>query len=143
MPRFPIEYAIELHKNDGGPMEVSAAHRPHLVVGPPPEFGGSDALWSPEHLLVAALASCMTSTFTALADRAAVRVGSYKCQAHGILDRVEGRIAFASMHLAVEIRVLGDDVERTRALVEDAKSHCFVAASLRCPVVLTATVTAS
>ena len=143
MPRFPIEYAVELNKNDGNPMEVSAAHRPRLVVGPPPEFGGSDVWWSPEHLLVAALSSCMTATFTALADRAGLQVGTYRCQARGILDRVDGQIAFAAMHLEVEITVLGDDVERTRALVDEAKTRCFVAGSLRCPVNLTATVTAS
>lgn len=81
MPRFPIEYAIEVHKNDGSPMELAAGHRPRLIVGPPPEFDGSDVWWSPEHLLVSALASCMTATFYAAAAHATLRIGAYRCRA--------------------------------------------------------------
>lgn len=143
MALFGIEYRIELDKRDGDPIEISAGQRPRLVVGPPAEFGGSDAWWSPEHLLVSALSSCMATTFFTLAERAKLHVGEYRCHAHSVLDRSEGRIAFSSMHLALEVRVLAGDVERTRAVVEDAKKRCFVAASLRCPVDVIADVTAS
>ena len=143
MSRFPIEYEIELHKTDGEPMGIAAGHRPHIVVGPPSEFGGSDEWWSPEHLLVSAVTSCMAATFFALAERAKIHVGRYRCHAHGFLDRFEGRTAFSAMHLAIEVTVLRDDMERTRVVVHDAKEHCFVAASLRCPVELTVDVKAS
>ena len=33
----------------------------------PPEFGGLDGRWTPEDLLLAALASCFTTTFRAIA----------------------------------------------------------------------------
>jgi len=143
MLRFPMEYAIDVHKTDGDPMEVRAASRPRLVVGPPPELGGSDVWWSPEHLLVSALATCMSATFSALAARAKLNVGELRCRAHGVLDRTEGHVAFTSMHLALEITVVGDDVERARAVAADAKGQCFVAASLRCPVELVVDVKAS
>jgi organic hydroperoxide reductase OsmC/OhrA len=143
MARFPMEYAVEVHKTDGATMEVTAGNRPHLVVGAPAELGGSDVWWSPEHLLVSAAASCMAATFSALAERAKLRVGGLRCRAHGRLDRVEGRVAFSSMHLALEITVLADDVERARGVAADAKTHCFVAASLRCPVELVVDVKAS
>ena len=143
MPHFPIEYAVELSRTDGNPMELAAGHRPRLIVGAPPEFGGSDVWWSPEHLFVSALAACMTATFYAAAGRANIRVGTYRCHAHGVLDRVDDRIAFATMRLAVEVTVVGDDVERVRAMVLEAKNRCFVANSLRCPVELVSVVTAS
>lgn len=143
MPRFPIEYAVEVHKNDGSPMELAAGDRPRLIVGPPPEFDGSDVWWSPEHLLVSALASCMTATFYAAAAHATLRIGAYRCRAHGILDHVDEGIAFASMRLAIDVTVVADDVERVRALLARAKNGCFVANSLRCSVELTVEVTAS
>ena len=141
--RFPMDYGVELQKSDGGPMEISAGHRPRIVVGPPSELGGSDVWWSPEHLLVSALASCISATFFALAERAKLHVGTYRCRAHGILDRTEAHIAFVSMQLEVDITVLAGDVARTRAVIEDAKKRCFVAGSLRCPVDLVADVKAS
>jgi organic hydroperoxide reductase OsmC/OhrA len=143
MPRFPLEYGVELHKNDGEPMELSSGNRPRLITGPPFELGGSDAWWSPEHLLVSAVASCMSATFFALATRAKIHVGAYRCRANGVIDRIDGHVAFTSVHLAIDVRALADDVQRTRNVIEEAKKHCFVATSLRCPVDIVANVTAS
>ncbi len=143
MQRFPMEYGVELHKTDGDPMEIAAGHRRRLVVGLPSELGGSAEWWSPEHLLVAAVASCMSGTFFALAERAKIHVGSYHSRASGLLDRFDGRTAFSSIHLDVVITVLVGDVERTRAVAIDAKKRCFVAASLLCPVDVVTEVKAS
>ena len=138
-----MEYGVELRKNDGDPMEIAAGHRRRIVVGLPSDLGGSDEWWSPEHLLVAAVASCMSGTFFALAERAKLHVGSYHSRASGVLDRFDGRTAFSSIHIDVVITVLVGDEERTRALAVDAKKHCFVAASLLCPVDVVTDVRAS
>jgi uncharacterized OsmC-like protein len=143
MSRFPLEYAVELHKTDGAPMELSAPHRPRIIVGPPPEFGGTDTWWSPEHLLVSALAGCMTATFFAGAERVRVPVGKYRCRANGVLDHIDGRVAFTEMNLAVDVTVVTGDVDRVRRLLEEAKERCFVANTLRCPVTLTVEVAVS
>lgn len=143
MNRFPMEYEVALEKSDRKPMEVHSSARPCLVVGPPLELGGSDVWWSPEHLLVAALASCITATFSALAERAELHVSEVRCRARGTLDRKEGHIAFSSMHLEMEITVLAHEVERARGVAADAKKRCFVAGSLRCPVELLVDVKAS
>ncbi|HRH65109.1 MAG TPA: OsmC family protein [Bacteroidia bacterium] len=42
---------------------LHAGVRSPLMIGPPPEFNGSDSIWSPEHLLISALSSCYTTTF--------------------------------------------------------------------------------
>lgn len=138
-----MEYDVALEKSDGKPMEVHSALRPRLLVGAPADLGGSDVWWSPEHLLVAALATCLTATFSALAERAELHFGEVRCRARGTLDRKEGHIAFSSMHVAMEITVLARDVERTRAVAEDAKNRCFVAGSLRCPIELVVDVKAT
>ena len=140
MPAFPIEYDVELVKNDGERARLAAGNRPEIAVGPPPDFGGGDTWWSPEHLLVSALAACMTETIVAGAHRAELKIGSIKCRARGVLGRVEHTVAFTEMHLAYEISVLADDVTRAEKVVADAKARCFVANSLRCPVDVTARV---
>jgi organic hydroperoxide reductase OsmC/OhrA len=132
--KFPIEYDVDLGKTDSEPTELRSGHRPVILTGPPPEFGGTDMVWSPEHLLVSAAASCMTATFLAAASRASLRVGALRCRAKGYLDRSEGRIAFSEMDLAFTIHVLAEDVAKANKLFEESKRHCFVANSLACTV---------
>ena len=47
---------------------------PAVTVASPPEFGGPGGLWSPEHLFVAALASCYMTTYLAIAERSRLEV---------------------------------------------------------------------
>jgi organic hydroperoxide reductase OsmC/OhrA len=47
---------------------LSAAGRPNIVVGSPPEFKGEPDIWAPEELLVGSLNTCMMLTFLALAQ---------------------------------------------------------------------------
>jgi organic hydroperoxide reductase OsmC/OhrA len=48
-----------LVKSDSAPNAI------HFTT--PPQFGGMEGRWSPEDLLLSAVASCFTSTFHALA----------------------------------------------------------------------------
>lgn len=141
--RFPIEYDVELEKATRSPMVVRAPHRPEIAAGPPPEFGGSDVWWSPEHLLVAAATSCFVATLEAAARAAELPLGAVRCRGKGILGRQPDGVGFTSVHLAVDLHVTAPDVERARKLVEDTKTRCFVARSLRCPVDVTAEIRAS
>lgn len=140
MSRFPIPYEVELDRSGTAPMALTAGQRPVLVAGPPPEFGGTDTWWSPEHLLVAATASCMTATYYAMAERIGLHVVAFKCKGRGVLDKSEGGVSFTAIELDVELMVAQGDVTRARKLLDDAKARCFVASSLRAPVSLVAQV---
>jgi organic hydroperoxide reductase OsmC/OhrA len=143
MPRFPIEYEVDLERSGSTTMELRAGDRPPLAVGPPSEFGGSDRWWSPEHLFASAVAACFTATFFANASRAGLRVGELRCHATAVLGRTSEATAFTSVHLAIRAHVESDDVDRTRRLLDEAKEQCFVARSLRCPVSLSVDVSRS
>lgn len=142
MPRLPIEYEVELSKIDGDPMELRSGHRAVILGTPPPEFGGSDMHWSPEHLLVSAAASCMTATFLSMTSRASIHIGEVRVAARGTLGRTESnpKVMFTELTLAFTVRALHDDVARIQKLFDDAKGHCFVANSLACPVKTTLTI---
>lgn len=141
--RFPIEYGVELEKGATAPFRLHAAHRPEIAAGPPPEFGGGDVWWSPEHLLVAATVSCYAATLLAGLERAALHVGTLRLVGRGILSRASEGVMFSSISLAVELHVVAGDVARTRSIIDQAKSQCFVARSLRCPVEVVADVRVS
>src|SRR2546425_13367577 len=70
---------------------VTAAARAPIATGAPSEFGGSDDVWSPEHLCVAAVNSCVMLTFLAIAANSKVPFRRYSAAASGTLEKVEGR----------------------------------------------------
>lgn len=127
MSRFPLEYAVEVDA-----AVLLAGARPPIAFGPPPEFGGDAHVWSPEHLLVSATAACFLETFHAMAKKAGLAYGHPTCRAKGTLERT----GFTSMELFVDVAVADVDAERAQKLLVDAKSRCFVANTLKCPVEL-------
>jgi organic hydroperoxide reductase OsmC/OhrA len=124
---FPLVYEVTV---DSG--VLLAGPRPPLAFGPPPEFGGDAHVWTPEHLLVSATASCFLETFHAIAKRAGLAYGHPTCRASRTLERG----GFSSVELFVEVAVAEGDVDRAQKLLVDAKSRCFVANTLKCPVEL-------
>jgi len=67
MPQpFPHNYSVGLFWKSGDDSELVSDQRTPIEGGPPPEFDGTDARWSPEHLLLAALAQCFMLTWIAL-----------------------------------------------------------------------------
>src|SRR5574340_1450390 len=110
---------------------------PLLEVAPPPEFSGVPGAWTPEHLLVAATASCLMATFLAIAEISKLQVISYEMSARGRLAKVpqEG-YRFTEIRLAPVVGVAAADVERARRLLEKAEKNCFVSQSLRATVKL-------
>ena len=81
---------------------------------------------------MSATAACYLETFHAMARKAGLAYGHPTCRAKGTLER-DG---FTSVELFVELTVAEADVARAQKLLEDAKSRCFVANTLKCPVEL-------
>ncbi|MFW6052139.1 MAG: OsmC family peroxiredoxin, partial [Myxococcota bacterium] len=66
---FPHTYRVSLTGRDPqqGCGVLASDRAPELVSGPPPQFEGKDTWWSPEQLLLGALATCQMTTFFAIA----------------------------------------------------------------------------
>ena len=103
----------------------------------PPEFQGEPGFWTPEHFLVAAVASCFIATFAALADRANVSFGRLELSVEGKLDKIDGQLRFAEMILRPSLTVFQNkDRERAYRLLERTEHGCLIARSLNCPVLM-------
>ena len=111
---------------------------PALRVGPPPEFGGRPGVWTPEHLLVGAVASCFLTTFLAVAELSGLPLVTVEVPAEGSLVRGEDRkYRFGRITLRPRIRLAGEeDRERARRLAEKAEAACLVSRSLSSEVVV-------
>lgn len=134
---FPHRYDVELKWAGGLPATARAAGRPEIEVGPPPQFGGQEAWWSPEHLLLSSLSACLMTTFLALAERAKLSVGGYTCRAQGVLEKTKDGIVFTGFSLFVSLKAAETEARRLEELVHTAKKYCIVSNSLRAPVAVT------
>lgn len=135
---FPHRYAVTLSDR-----QLSAPPRTPIAAGAPPQFGGSDAVWSPEELLVGSTLLCLSTTFDAFARRESLAVGEWRGEAVGVLEKGPGGPAFTAIDLRVAITVGAGDEERCRRLIAMAEKHCIISHALRCPVRVEATVRAA
>lgn len=135
---FPHRYEVTLEGETGPRGRLSAGPRPVLAGGAPPEFGGDDARWSPEHLLLASASLCLMSTFAAVAAKSQLAYTGYASVAEGTLDKTPEGLRFT--RILIKATVKAADAEKAERLLALAKKHCIVSNSLRQPVELEAKV---
>jgi organic hydroperoxide reductase OsmC/OhrA len=139
---LPHRYVVALEGTTDDTAWLAAPPRPLLLGGPPPEFGGQDTQWSPEHLLLGSVSLCLATTFRALAKREGLAIRAYAGQAEGVLDRTPDGLAFTSLTLQVELCVDAEDVARAEQLLRRAKKQCLIGNSLKAPIGLEVSVQA-
>ena len=111
----------------------SAAGKPDVQVGPPPEFGGPDGTWSPEELLVAAVGSCLMATFLYYARRSGVELIRYRSEAEGVVELEGRRLAFTSFTVRPSVTVAAGHLTAAQEAMERARA-CLVSNSLTADV---------
>lgn len=134
---FPHRYVVSFSEG-----LLMAAPRPPIPGGAPPQFGGTDQVWSPEELLVAAVLLCLKTTFDAYARRESLAVRAWRGTGTGVLEKSSTGPAFSSVQLEVDLEVEAGDEERARALLETAERHCILSNAIKAPVQLAASVRA-
>lgn len=118
---------------------------PELEVASPPQFGGPDGTWSPEHLFVAALSSCLMTTFRAIAMASNIEILEYSDSATGHLIRDDTRMyGFDKVTLRPRVIVADEaQIERTLRILHKAEAACLISRSVSSEVVLEPTVLAA
>jgi len=122
---------------------VEAEEIPRTInFSAPVEFNGEPGLWTPEHLLVSAAATCFLATFRSIAEISYFEMVALQVSAEGILEKTDGGLRFTQMILRPALAVANeDDQERGLRLLEKAERSCLVVRSLNCQIVLEPTVT--
>jgi organic hydroperoxide reductase OsmC/OhrA len=135
---LPHFYTTDVYWRDGQGI-LSAFPRPDVAGGPPPEFGGTDRVWSPEHLLLGSAALCFAATLSAVAKKAKVEITTLQCRMEGKLEKTDEGLRLTELILRVALGTPAD-ADRGHRLLETAKRHCIVANALKVPVELRAVV---
>ena len=131
MQNLPHHYAVAAATSTEGNVDLSSPGLSRIDSAPPAEFGGPGDRWSPETLLVAAVADCFILTFKAIARASKLDWVALSCDVDGVLDRVDNVTRFTEFRLrAVLDAPPGTDERKAQRLLEKAELSCLITNSL-------------
>jgi peroxiredoxin-like protein len=109
----------------------------HLEVATPPEFPkGMPGIWSPEHLLVAAVNSCLMTTFLAVAENFKLPFAHFESNATGKLEVVNGKYMISEIEL-IPVLTITDEADREKAdkVLVKAEAACLISNSVKSTII--------
>jgi organic hydroperoxide reductase OsmC/OhrA len=138
---FPHHYEVRAAATVTGDVVLGGKKLPPVASAAPAELGGPGDRWSPETLLVAAVADCFVLTFRVRAMMAKLPWTSLACDVVGTLDRVDNVTRFTEFRLRARLQVPDGTTEaQAQRVIEKAEQTCLVANSLNAIVHLEGTV---
>ena len=142
MHPYPHHYVVQASAAPEGDVPVSSGGLPTLATAPPAEFDGPGDRWSPETLLVAAVADCFLLSFRGVARAQKLPWSTLSCEVRGTLERVEGKTRFTRIDVDAALAVPeGTDTDKAAKAMERAEHVCLISNSLVAERRLDATVT--
>jgi organic hydroperoxide reductase OsmC/OhrA len=132
MHPFPHRYSVEAAANVDGDVTLDSERLTSIPSAPPVEFGGPGDRWSPETLLVAAVADCFVLTFRAIAGVSKFPWLSLACDVTGTVDRVDRIAQFTQLDVRARLKVpAGARVDQAIRMLAKAEETCLVTNSLK------------
>jgi organic hydroperoxide reductase OsmC/OhrA len=118
--------------------EIEVAGKPSIAGSSDPAFRGDRARWNPEELLVSSLSACHMLWYLHLCADAGVNVVAYEDRARGVMvENADGSGTFTRVVLRPHATITpSSDRDVAVAVHERAHRRCFIASSVRFPVVV-------
>lgn len=131
MQNLPHHYKIVAAAEPEGDVSLAGDRLEAISSAPPVEFGGPGDRWSPETLLVAAVADCFVLSFRAVARASKLSWLSLQCEVDGTLERIEGTTKFTEFVVHATLNVPQDtNVDRAHRILDKAEESCLITNSL-------------
>ena len=131
MHPFPHHYRVSSVTRPDGDVLLESEGIPSLATVTPPEFDGPGGQWSPETLLVAAVADCYLLTFRGIARASRMPWVTVSVECLGTLERPEKVTRFTRFDLRATL-VLPPEVseDQARRILARAEETCLITRSL-------------
>ena len=143
MPVFKeMQFPVSVRWRGGRLASARSGDKEPIEVATPPEFrDGVAGYWSPEDLLVAAVASCFTLTLAAVAERGGAPLLDATVTATGHMShRDDGRFGFVGFEIDASLETISGGEDAVRRAARDAETRCLVTHALDVPVHVAVTV---
>lgn len=131
-------YEVALNwESDRKGLVSSPALNSAIEVATPPEFAkGIPGIWSPEHLLVAAVNSCLMTTFLAVAENSGLTFVQFESKGTGKLEKVDGKYMISEITLSPVLTIdhIGDQ-ERAQKILLKSEAACLISNSVKSRII--------
>ena len=118
---------------------LSSSDKPDVQIATPPEFKGHPGFWSPEDLFVAAINSCIMTTFLYYAQKNNLKLSDYRSDAQGIIEMQDFKLIFTEVRVNPEVVVsLEEDLDKAKELINKAEAACLISNSIKSKVLVKA-----
>ena len=109
-----------------------------IEVGTPAEFPkGMKEKWTPEHLFVAAVSSCLMSTFLLVAESSKIKFIRFESNAVGTIERIDGKFALTEITLKPNLVIRSTQNEsKARRVLAMSEKACAIANSMKTKIIL-------
>lgn len=139
-------YEVDIKWDEKRKGTMSSPVLNHSVeVATPPEFpGGMEGTWSPEHLFVASVSSCLMTTFLAIAENSKLDFSNFEVKAIGKIGEAEEKplVGESTKFMISDITlqpllVIDNEKDRERAgrILQKAEAVCLVSHSIKTKIV--------
>ncbi len=107
-----------------------------IEVATPTQFpNGIEGIWSPEHLLTAAVVSCFMTTFLSIAENSKLEFTSFDCPAKGKLEQVEGKFLMTEILMEPTLVITKEsDKDRAERILQKSEAACLISNSIKSKV---------
>ena len=114
-------------------------------VATPPQFPkGIPGIWSPEHLLTAAVVSCFMTTFLAIAENSKLEYSAFSCTSSGKLEQIEGNFLMTEITLNPVLTLNNSaDTERAERILVKSEAACLISNSIKSKIILNTSILAA
>lgn len=135
MQALPHHYKVRVHGTTDNYLTTSADNLPSIQVAAPMEFDGPGNAWSPESLLMAAVANCFVLSFRAIAKASHFEWLAIECESIGTLDKADRQIQFTAITTKAKLFINDErNKEKAEKLLLKAETACLISNSLACEV---------
>jgi organic hydroperoxide reductase OsmC/OhrA len=131
MQSLPHRYSAAVRATPLGEATMESRGLSAIATAKPAEFDGPGDRWSPETLLVGAVADCFVLTFRGIAARVRLPWTGIRCHVDGTLDRVDRVTRFTRFDVRAEVEVPeGVETKLVHEVLERAEATCLITRSL-------------
>lgn len=130
------EVLVKWDKDRKGTMSSPVLNSTIDVASPPQFPKGMEGIWSPEHLLVGAVNSCLMTTFLAIAENSKLEFSEFSSRASGKLEKTEGKWMISEITLMPVVTVLKEaDREKSAKVLQKSEPACLISNSVKSKII--------
>jgi organic hydroperoxide reductase OsmC/OhrA len=107
-----------------------------IEVATAPEYHkGMEGFWSPEHLLIASINSCLMSTFLTIAENSKLDFLSYESKSICNVELIKEKYILTEIVLKPKVVIpYSQKPERAKHILEMSKNVCLISNAIKTPI---------